>query len=90
MLMASRAGSLSKCTVIVKASDGSIALTFRIKQNGADIFSANPTIAAATTSGAVSISAALTSSPLAVSAGDVFSIDITSGSASWAFTAQLS
>jgi len=90
MLIAPRLGSLSKCTVVVKASDSSTALVFRIKQNGVDIFTADPTMAASTASGSVTSFTALTSSPLAVSAGDIFSIDITGGSASWAFTAQLS
>lgn len=89
MLAAPRAGSLTKCVITVKASDSSTALTFKIKQNGTDIFSTDPTIAAGTASGTVTTSTSLTISPLTVAANDVFSIDISSGSSSWQFTAQL-
>lgn len=89
MLFAPRAGSLSKCIVIVKASDSSTALTFCIKKNNTDIFSTDPTIAADTASGTVLPFTTLTSTPLAVASGDVLTIDITSGSANWSFTAQL-
>lgn len=89
MLVSPRAGKVSKCVTVIKVSDTVIALTFRIKQNGTDVFSTDPTIAAGTTSGTVTTSTLLTSSPLTVNAGDVFTIDITSGTASWVFTAQL-
>jgi hypothetical protein len=89
MLVAAHAGSVSKCVVITKGSDGSVALTFRIKRNGTDVFTSDPTVAAGTASGTVSTFTSLTSSPLRIAAGDVFSIDITTGSSSWQFTAQL-
>jgi hypothetical protein len=37
----------------------------------------------------VSTFTTLTSSPLPVAANDVFSIDITTGTGNWAFTAQM-
>lgn len=89
MLAAPHAGSVSKCVVAVKASDGSTALTFTINKNGASVFSSNPTIAGGAVSGSVSTFTSLTSTPLPVIASDVFSIDITSGTSSWIFTAQL-
>jgi len=89
MLAAARAGTLSKCVVVTKASDPAVALTFAIKQNGVAIFTAAPTIASATASGTVSTFTALTTTPLPVAAGDVFSIDITSGSATWQATVQV-
>ncbi|HLI33404.1 MAG TPA: hypothetical protein VKW70_00045 [Terriglobia bacterium] len=89
MLAAPHAGTLSKCVVVIKASDASTALTFKIKQNGTDIFSTDPTVAAGTPIGTVNTFSALISSPLSVAQGDVFTIDITTGSAAWAFTAQL-
>jgi hypothetical protein len=88
-LIAPRAGALSKCKIVTKASDGSTALTLTIKQNGVSVFSANPTITAGTTAGTITTSTSLTSNPLAVAADDLFTIDITSGSSSWIFTAQL-
>lgn len=89
MLVAPRAGTVSKCVIVTKASDPSIQLKFRIKQNGTDVFSTDPTVAAGTTSGTTSSSTSLTSVPLSVAAGDVFQIDILTGSPNWQFTAQL-
>ena len=89
MLAAPRAGTAGKCVVVTKASDFLTALTFQIYQNGSDVFSSDPTVAAGTSSGTVSTFTALTSSPLTVNAGDVFSINITSGTSVWSFTAQL-
>jgi hypothetical protein len=89
MLVAPRAGKVTKCVVITKLSDGSTALTFKIKQNGTDVFSSDPTVGAATSPGTVSTFTTLTSSPLAIAAGDKFQIDITSGNGNWSFTAQL-
>jgi hypothetical protein len=83
MLAAPHSGTFAKCVVTTKASDGATALTFVIKQNGAAIV--NPTLAAATTSGTVATFACSAS----VAASDVFSMDISSGTASWQFTAQL-
>jgi hypothetical protein len=89
MLLAPRAGTISRCQIVTKASDAVTGLTFLIKQNGANIFSSNPTVAAATASGTTSSSTSLTSNPLPVAFNDVFTIDITSGSPNWLFTIQL-
>ena len=89
MLVAPRAGTFSKCVIVTKASDPSTPLTIQILQNGRDVFSGDPTVAAGTASGTVTTSTALTSTPLTVAAGDVFSINVTSGTAAWVFTAQL-
>lgn len=89
MLAASRAGAVTKCVVTVKASDPSTNLTFRIKQNGADVFSTDPTVTHGTASGTVLTFTALTSSPLLIAQNDVFSIDITGGSSAWQFSTQL-
>lgn len=88
-LTAPRAGSLTKCVIVVKTSDPTVGLAFRINQNGVNIFSSDPTVAAGTSAGTVSISTSLTSSPLPVAANDVFTIDITSGTIAWAFTTTL-
>ena len=88
-LRARQAGQVIKCKIDTKASDPSIDLTFKIKQNGVDVFSADPTITHGTASGTLTTSVALTSVPLSVAADDLFTIDITSGSSAWQFTAQL-
>jgi hypothetical protein len=82
-------GTISKCKVLVKASDASVDLTFKINQNGVDVFSSDPTIAHGTAGGTLFTFTALTSSPLPVAADDKFTIDITSGSGAWKFTTQL-
>lgn len=87
-LVAPRAGSLSKCVARVTASDPSVALTFRFKQNGIDVFTSDPTIAAGTVPSIIHFTS-LTSVPLAVAADDVFTFDITAGTSAWKFTAQL-
>jgi hypothetical protein len=89
MLAAPRAGSFAKCVVTTKNSDLTTALSFRIRQNGVDVFSADPSIAAGTSSGVVFTFTTLTSVPLPVNANDVFSIDILTGTANWQFTAQM-
>lgn len=89
MLGGAKRASVTRCAVIVKASDASVALTFRINQNGASVFTTNPTIAAGTASGSVLIFTALTSEVLFVNTDDVFSIDILAGSSLWNFTVQL-
>lgn len=88
-LIAPRAGSLTKCKIVVKSSDSSTALTFRIKQNGTDIFVADPTISAGTAGGTIKTFTNLTRLPLSVAADDLFTIDVTSGSPSWQATIQL-
>ena len=89
MLAAPRAGTVSKCVIVTKTSDPSTALTIQILQNGTDVFATNPTVAAGTSSGTVSTFTSLTSSPLTVSAGDVFSLNCTGGTSAWVFSAQL-
>lgn len=88
LLLAPRTGTISKCNVVTKTSDGSVDLTFRIKKNGVSIFGTNPTIPHGTASGTVNIFS-LISTPLSVTVNDVFQIDILSGSVTWVFTAQL-
>jgi hypothetical protein len=89
LVIAPGSGSVTKCKVVTKASDGTVDLTFRIKQNGTDIFSADPTVSHGTAAGTVSTFTALTSSPLPIAADDIFTIDITSGSSTWQATVQL-
>ena len=89
MLIAPRSGNLSKCVVVTKAADGSTGLAFTIKKNGTSVFTSNPTVAAGTASGTLSTFTNLTSVPLAVAVNDVFSIDITGGTSTWQFTAQM-
>jgi hypothetical protein len=89
MLAAVRTGSFTKCIVTTKVSDGTTALTFKINQNGTNVFSANPTVAAGTSTGTVNTFTTLTSSPLPVAANDVFSIDVTSGTSTWQASIQL-
>lgn len=87
-LRAPRAANITTCKVTITTTDGSNAFQFRIKKNGTDIFSADPTIAAATT-GIVDVSSSLVSSPLAVAEDDKFTLDILAGSATWALEIQL-
>lgn len=89
MLCAAHSGLITKCKVVTKASDPSVDLQFRIKQNGVDVFSSDPTITHGTASGTVDTFTTLTSSPLAIAADDVFQIDILSGNSSWKVTIQL-
>ncbi|WP_332772045.1 hypothetical protein [Phenylobacterium sp.] len=89
ILIAARAGTFSKCKVVIKTSDASTGMTFRINQNGTNIFSSTPSIAPGTASGTVLTFTTLTSSPLSVAADDLFTIDVTSGTAFWQVTIQL-
>lgn len=89
MLQPARAGTISKCAIVTKSSDGLTGLTFRIMQNGVDVFTSDPTVSAGTSPGTTSSSTSLTSNPLPVAVSDVFQIDILTGSPNWAFTAQL-
>ena len=99
MLPAPRAATVNVVTVVIQASDPSVALTFRINQapllatglanDPSDIFLADPTIPANTAADTVFQFTNLTTSPLPVAYNDVFSIDITSGSSDWRFTAVL-
>jgi len=88
-LVAPRSGFLRKCKVVVNAVDSGTVLTFRIKQNGTSVFTADNTIATSTSVGTVLTFTNLTTTPLPVSVDDVFTLDITSGSAVWSATIQL-
>lgn len=89
LLLAPRAGTLSKCLLAVKSSDSSLALQFRVRQNGTDLFSSDPVVEPATAEGSVFSFSGLVGSPVTVNPGDLFSIDIISGSSNWSFTAQM-
>jgi hypothetical protein len=90
MMIAPHAGAITKVKLVTKASDAAIDLTFDIKQNGVSIFTAPLTVAHGTASGTLTTFAGvLTSSPLAIAADDIFTIDITSGAATWQFTVQI-
>jgi hypothetical protein len=85
-----RAGSFTKCKVLVKASDALTALQLRIKKNGVDIFSSDPTVTANTASGTVvSLTSSLSSNPTTVAQDDVLQLDILQGTSSWVFVVQL-
>lgn len=88
-LPAPHAGSISKCTIVTKTSDGSTDLTVKIKKNGTDVFATDPTVTHGTSGGTVSTFTGFVNTPTLVSDNDVFTIDITSGSPNWAFTIQL-
>jgi hypothetical protein len=87
VLIAARTGSLTKCKIAVKTSDVATGLTIQIRKNGFDIFALDPSLAPGA-SGLTTFTT-FTTNPLPVTADDLFTIDITSGSANWAFTAQL-
>lgn len=83
------AGSLTKCVITVTASDGSTDLSFKITQNGTDVFSADPTVTHGTPSGTIITYTALTSSPLAFAAGDKFQYTGLTGTSSWRVNVQM-
>jgi hypothetical protein len=83
------AGTVSTCTVVVTRSAAAVDLTFKIRKNGTDVFSADPTVAAGAAAGSKFEFTNLTSSPLAITAGDIFTMDITSGTSDWKFIAKL-
>lgn len=87
--VAPRAGQIGKCKILVTKSDAATDLTFLIKKNGTNVFTSNPTVTHGAAAGSLSTSTSLTSVPLTVAADDIFSIDVTSGTTSWVFTAQL-
>jgi hypothetical protein len=87
-VLAPRTGGLTSCAVVIQASDGALNLSFRIKQNGVDVFTSDPVIPAGTAGGTV-LTFPLSSASIAVAQNDVFTMDITVGSSSWKFTAQL-
>ena len=85
-IAAPRAGAVSACVVTVTASDAATDFQFRIKKNGTDIFSADPTITHGAAAGSVSVITALTSTPLTVASHDVFGLDGLVGTSSWIVT----
>jgi len=87
--IAPRNGYVTKCAVVVTKSDLTTGLTFNITQNGTNVFSANPSISSGVVAGSTFTFTALTSSPLSITQGDVFNMNITSGTGTWEFTAQL-
>jgi hypothetical protein len=89
MLISPAAGAVSKCVVVVKTSDPSINFVFLINKNGLPVFSGLPTILAGAAPGSSFTFSGLTVEPLLIAQGDVFSMDIATGSAIWALTAQL-
>jgi len=85
---APRSANLTECVVTVTKADASTPLTFTISKNGVSLFSAPVTVAAGTESG-TEITAAGFLGPVTVAKGDKFTLDITSGSTDWSFSAQL-
>jgi hypothetical protein len=86
---AARSGTFNVCVVVVKESDATIPLTFTINQNGTPIFATSNTVAAAVAGFTSYQFTNFTTTPLTVAEYDLFSIDISSGSASWIFTVAL-
>lgn len=89
MLIAPSAGSLVKCVVVVKTSDSLVGMNFDIKRNNVSVFTSTPAIGAGTATGATFTFTTLVGGTIAVVAGDVFLINISSGSSAWQFTTQL-
>lgn len=86
--LAWHAGSITQCVVVVDKSDAGTALQFQIKQNGTDVFTVDPTIAAGTAPGTVS-TFALRLASISIATNDQFTINVLSGTTSWAVTIQL-
>ena len=93
VLQAVRSGTATLLSVAVKAADASTDSTFDILQNGTSIFTTPPTIPAAS---AVTIDPDtlygfddFVTTPVTITEYDVFTINITSGTADWEFTAIL-
>jgi hypothetical protein len=91
ILPAPRMGTASNLFVVVKASDPSTELTFTILQNQVAVITAS--VAAGTAAFTlVTFDSFLNqpaSDPLSINQNDLFSINITSGSSAWVFTAVL-
>jgi len=86
---APRAGSLTKCKVLVVASDAAVDLTFDIKKNGVTVFTAPPTVAMGTASLTLVNETASLTGTIAVAADDIFKLSISSGSSSWIVSIKL-
>ena len=88
LILAPVSGTISHCYFTTNSSDGATALTFNVKFNGTDIISGtNATVAAGTTQGTVS-TFTLTSGTIAITSGQKWEIDISSGTSSWSGIAQ--
>lgn len=84
-----RAANLSSVVVVTKTSDATIPFQFDILKGGTSIFTGTlPTVAAGATPGTLSTFTSLTTVPLTVAKGDIFTINIIQGSASWTCTVQ--
>lgn len=86
---ATRGGTLTKMVAVITASDASTDCTLVIKRNGTNIFTSNPVLTHGAAAGTEVSFTGLTPSPFNVAAGDVFSIDITTGTSAWKFTVTL-
>ncbi len=81
-------GTVSNCYFTTTTSDGSTNLVFNVKRAGTDIITGtNATVTAGTSAGTVS-TFTLTSGTVAVTQGDTWEFDITTGTASWTGVAQ--
>jgi len=88
IILAPLTGYVTHCYFTTNTSDATTPLTFNIKFNGTDIISGvSATVAAGTSSGTVS-TFALTSASVAITAGQKWEIDITSGTSLWSGIAQ--
>jgi len=88
MLPAPRSGSLTRCVVVVKAPGGAD-LIFTIRRDNVAIFDAPVTVPASAAGGDLLEFTNFTTVPFPVALDDIFSIDITQGSAAWKCTVQL-
>lgn len=84
ILIAPFPGTLTQCIVVVKSSDGATGLQFTVRQNGVVVIS--PTLPAGTAAGSI---LTFVINNVNVAPSDTFTMDITTGSSAWAFTAQL-
>ena len=87
-VLAPVSGTVSHCYFTTLTSDGSTNLVFNLKFNGTNILSGtSATITAGTSPGTVS-TISLTSSTITITAGDVWELDITTGTSNWTGTVQ--
>lgn len=90
---AKRAANVTECVVTITKSDATNDFQFRIKKNGTDIFSTDPTVthgsAISTGPSTVLTFTAFTATPIVVAKNDVFELDILAGSATWELDIQL-
>ena len=85
ILPAARTGTADTLVVVIKASDASTPLSFTINQNQS--LAITVTVPAGTIPFTLLMFTNFVTTPLPVNQNDLFSIDITSGSSSWMFTA---